>query len=102
MERQAGMTTIRTAVAGDFESVQMGGDAPDARLRRKIDAQEVIVAEAEGAVVGFLYLEYLWSHIPFIANIRVQPARQRQGVGRALLAHVEKEMRRQGCPFLYS
>ncbi|MEI2692989.1 MAG: GNAT family N-acetyltransferase [Anaerolineae bacterium] len=69
---------------------------------RKIEAQEILVAEANGALVGYLRLEFLWSLVPYIALIHVLPEYQRQGAGHALLAFLEDRLRRQGHTVLYS
>lgn len=71
-------------------------------LRRKIEWHEVAVAAIDDSLVGFLYLDYLWSTIPFIATIWVLEAHRQHGAGRALLQFVEMDARAQGQNMLYS
>lgn len=67
--------------------------APAAMIRRKIGFEEILVAEIEGQLVGYLRLEYLWSKIPYIALIFVVENQQKQGLGRALVSWVEEYLR---------
>ena len=60
------------------------------------DAPIVFVAENEGGVVGFLELDFrkyapgcAASPVPFIEGWYVEPALQRRGIGRALVAAAE-------------
>jgi GNAT superfamily N-acetyltransferase len=52
--------------------------------------------------MGYVRWEFLWSLVPYVALIRVLPAHRRQGVGRALVAFLEKRLRSQGHTTLYS
>ena len=71
-------------------------------VRRKIEWLEVIVAELNGDLVGYLRLEYLWSRVPYIALIHVSPEHRRQGIGKALLSYAEEFLRERGHEVLYS
>ena len=93
---------IRFATVHDLEFVSTDGYVPQETVRRKIQYQEVVVAESEGTPVGYMRLEYLWSTVPDIALIKVLPAYQHQGFGKALLGFVEKHTRSQGNAWLYS
>ena len=95
--------TIHLAAQADLDFVrQIDRHIPVEVAARKIEAQEILIAEANGALVGYLRLEFLWSLVPYIALIRVLPEYQRQGAGRALLAFLEDRLRRQGHTVLYS
>lgn len=94
------MPSLRFATLADLTFVQT--DLPLAVVERKLAAQEILLAEVENAPVGFLRLEFLWSHIPYIALIRVVPEYQRQGVGKALLAFLEHHLQQHGHTLLYS
>jgi GNAT superfamily N-acetyltransferase len=94
---------IRLAAQAELDFVrQIDRHIPVEVAARKIEAQEILVAEANDALVGYLRLEFLWSLVPYIALIRVLPEYQHQGVGRALLAFLEGCLRRQGHTVLYS
>src|SRR5262249_35071271 len=63
----------------------------------------VVVAEVGGRAVGFLELDYrkyapgcTSSPVPFIEGWYVEPAHQRQGIGRALVAAAEDRARAEG------
>ena len=63
----------------------------------------VLVAEADGQLVGFLELDYRKyapgcrsSPVPFIEGWFVEPAWQRQGIGRALVEAAEARARAMG------
>jgi len=59
----------------DYEAVARGGDA--------------WVADEGGEIAGLLVLEAHGDHL-LIENVAVEPARQGQGIGRALLAFAEE------------
>lgn len=97
-----GKISIRFATPADLDFVQQGQHLPTAIVQRKIEWQEIIVAEINRGLVGYLRLEYLWSVIPYIGLIRVLPEYQRQGVGKTLLSYVEEFLRGRGYKALYS
>jgi len=41
-------------------------------IQRKIELQEIFLAELEGRIVGYLRLEALWSVVPYIGVIFVK------------------------------
>jgi ribosomal protein S18 acetylase RimI-like enzyme len=67
---------------------------------------DVIVAELEGAAAGFALLIYdlpdeiTLTEQAFIAYMAVEPAWQRRGIGRMLLASIETAARKRGLPYL--
>lgn len=82
-------TRIRAAAPPDVCFVGQDGYLPAEEVRRKIERREVFVATRDSAPVGYLRLEYPWSRVPCIALVWVLPRHRRQGIGRALLRHVE-------------
>jgi len=94
--------TVRLARLEDLRFVTSDGHAASDVVRRKITHGEVFVAERGGEQLGYLRLEYLWSRLPYIAMIQVAPPHRRQGVGRALLAHLAGALVEQGHAILYS
>jgi ribosomal protein S18 acetylase RimI-like enzyme len=93
---------VRFATPADLDFVQQDHYVPADVVSRKIPWQEVVVAECEGRLAGYLRLEYLWSQIPYIALIRVMPQHQRRGVGKAMLRFVEEHLKGKGHRALYS
>jgi ribosomal protein S18 acetylase RimI-like enzyme len=94
--------TVRLARLEDLRFVTSDGHAASDVVRRKISHGEVFVAERDGEPLGYLRLEYLWSRLPYIAMIQVASPHRRQGVGRALLAHLARALVKQGHAILYS
>ena len=93
---------VRFASLSDLDFVAQDHYIPADVVRRKIDDQEVVVALRNDAPVGHIRLEYLWSLVPYLALIYVQPDHRRQGVGRAMLRYLESFLRHQGYETLYS
>lgn len=93
---------IRFAKQSDFDFLNSNVYISDKILNRKIEWQEIIVAEKDEVLLGFLQLEYLWSLVPYIALIRVLPEYQQQGVGRKLLGFTEAFLLENGHKEIYS
>ena len=96
------MIEVRYADRQDLEFASQDGYVPAPAVLRKIENREVVVAEREGVRVGYARIEYLWSRLPYLALIRVMPDSRRQGVGRALLGYLEKELHEAGHDILLS
>jgi len=74
----------------------------EAVLDHKMHNKEIVVAELDGQIVGYLRLEYLWSKIPYIALIRVDQSHRSKGCSRAILNFVEQQLIKQGYKLLLS
>jgi ribosomal protein S18 acetylase RimI-like enzyme len=73
--------------------------APDAIIARKRARRDGLfwVATRGGHVAGAVMAG--WDgHRGWIYHLAVDPAERRRGIGRALLAAAERELRRRGCP----
>ena len=94
---------VRFARPDDLEwCVQLDKHVGPAVIQRKIEQEEILIAEAGGEPVGYLRLEYLWSLVPYIALIWVLPEHRRKGVGRAILGYLEEFLREEGYRVLLS
>lgn len=93
---------VRYAEIADIDFVGQDGYLAAEILRRKIEAHEIFLAEQNERAVGYLRLEHLWSNVPYIALIQVLEPFRLRGIGRALLFHVEKVLRKNGHAKLYS
>jgi ribosomal protein S18 acetylase RimI-like enzyme len=93
---------VRFAFQADLDFVTQDHCIPADVVRRKIDDQEVVVAQRNDHLVGYIRLEYLWSLTPYLALIHVRPDHRRQGVGRAMLQYLETFLVRKGHQALYS
>lgn len=93
---------VRPAEGKDLPFVSQDGYVDPTLVERKIGQNEVFVAELDGEPVGYLRIEYLWSVQPYISLIHVLEPQRRRGVGRALLAHVERILKEAGRSTLFS
>ena len=94
--------TVRWATLADLDFVHQDHYIPVEVVRRKVEWQEVLVAEWNDQPVGYIRIEYLWSIVPYIALIHVLPEHRRRGVGKALLHYLEAFLREKGRQALYS
>lgn len=106
------MTAVRPAVAGDIPGLLAIEDEfrasgtpnwflmDDAWFGRKIDREELLVAEDDG-IVGYLMWTKIWK-MPWIEFVRVLMDRRRQGVGRSLVRDLEDRLRAAGGWLLVS
>lgn len=94
--------SVRFAVLSDLDFVSRDRFIPQEVVARKIELAEVIVAEKDGQLAGYLRLEYLWSLVPYVALIWVTPERRKQGIGRAMIAFAGEFLRQDGHDALYS
>ena len=93
---------VRFANLKDLEFVSQDQFIPVEVVARKIEWREVIIAEVDGKPVGYLRLEYLWSIVPYIALITVDPAHRQMGVGRAMLDFTLGYLSENNHEWLYS
>lgn len=93
---------VRFATLDDLDFVALDHYIPTEVVRRKIEQQEVVVAERQGSPVGYARLEYLWSTVPYVALIWVLPEHRRQGAGKAMLRFMEDYLRENGHQHLFS
>ena len=74
---------------------------PRADIERKLSEQPelFLVGEAEGAIEATAMAGFD-GHRGWVHYLAVDPARQRQGFGRAIMAEVERLLVERGCPKL--
>jgi N-acetylglutamate synthase-like GNAT family acetyltransferase len=94
--------TVRFATLDDLHFVSQDQYIPVDIVKRKIEWQEVIIAEINGDPVGYLRIEYLWSAMPYIALVRVLAEHRGKGVGKTMLRYTEDHLREKGHEELYS
>jgi len=106
------MTEVRPAVTADIvgllaveDEFRLAGTPEwflmdDAWFQRKIDRDELLIAEDDG-IVGYLMWTSLW-RLPWIEFARVLADRRREGVGRALVRELEDRLRADGGWMLLS
>lgn len=76
-------------------------DDPE-RCRRSIENDEILLAEVEDVVIGYIRWEFLWLAQPLLDDIRVQSEHRGQGVGRAMLRFLAAHLRSDGYDSLVS
>ena len=69
----------------------------DIARKLKVNPEWFLVAEVDGRIVGAVMAGYE-GHRGWINYLAVEPARQRGGLGRALMAEAEQRLRAVGCP----
>ena len=98
---------VRLASKADVEWCVKTATFDSNRFAEQISGiNEVIVAELQGELVGMLHLCFLWpghdGGTAFISLINVLREHQRKGVGKAMLAFVEDDLRCRGHRILLS
>ncbi len=69
----------------------------DIRRKLRVNPEWFLVGERDGRIVGTVMAGYE-GHRGWINYLAVEPAAQRRGLGRALMAEAERLLRAAGCP----
>ena len=95
--RFAELKDLDFCIESDFKHVDAyrGRAFMEKYLKRKIESKDVIVAEAEGKLVGYLRLRYLGLIVPSLGIIGVSEEYQRKGVGTAMIRFLEENLVKQ-------
>lgn len=96
------MIAIYFASSEDLHFIKGKSPLTDSLLNYKLNNNEIIIASQNDQKVGFLILDYLWEHIPFISFIKVLKAEQRKGIGKEILNFLESYLKNQGQLILFS
>ena len=59
-------------------------------FNRKLKYKEILIAKIDEKRAGILISEYLWSHIPFIAQIWINVDFRKIGIGKSMLNYFEQ------------
>jgi ribosomal protein S18 acetylase RimI-like enzyme len=94
-DREAIESLVRAAYGGYVERIGRRPAPMDADYAALIAAGHVTVLERDGAVAGAIVLVPMEGHL-LVENVAVDPAAQRGGLGRRLMAHAEEEARALG------
>ena len=93
---------VRRALPSDVDIASRDGQLSREQVAALVESGRVYVATRGGERVGYARLEYLWSKIPYLALIFVLEEHRRRGVGRTLLAAIERDAGAEGHTWLYS
>lgn len=69
----------------------------DIARKRRVQREFFLVGMVDGAIAGSVMAGYE-GHRGWINYLAVDPARRRQGMGRALMVEAERRLRELGCP----
>jgi len=91
------MVRIRFALADDWDFWHgLDGRLSRELFLRKAAAGECYVAEGDGAPAGLLRWNRFWDEVPFCTLLYIDDAWRGRGLGRALVARWEADMRALG------
>jgi len=91
------MPTIRFATPSDWPFWQtMDTRIPHALFLRKVEAGECYIVELSGTPAGLLRWNRFWDEVPFCTLLYIAGDLRAQGLGRALVARWEEDMRALG------
>lgn len=94
---------IRFAEEKDFNScVELDLHKNVNIIKNKIHMKEVIVAEHNNKIIGFLKIEYIWTHLPFISYIVIKKDYRANGIGKSMLSFLENYLKNNGQNTLLS
>jgi GNAT superfamily N-acetyltransferase len=90
---------VQRAYGHYVERIGMRPGPMDDDYEAAVRGRRAWVADVEGEVAGVLVLEAHEDHL-LVENVAVEPGRQGQGIGRALLAFAEQHAANLGLPEL--
>jgi len=95
--------TVRLAQEADIPALGQLDPWPKEHVwRQKIAAGEVVVLELEGNVIGLIRYAVLWTTVPFMGLIELEPAHRGKGYSRVMLSFLKDHLRAQGYVALLS
>lgn len=96
---------VEVRLGGDSDvrwCAEMEPEVPEDLVTSAVSAKDVVVAERDGDLLGYLRLEWFWSRIPYIAMIRVKESFRGAGIGKQMLAFLEQRLIEDGHAFVLS
>ena len=63
-------------------------------INKKISDKEIIIAQTESEIIGWLRFGYFWDNTPFVNMLFIEADHRRKGVGKKLLLYWEAEMKK--------
>ena len=97
--------SVRFSRLGDARKIHLipiEKDLPLNSIKYDILSKQTIIATFYNKVVGILRFEYLWKSQPFMNLIYVEESYRNNGVGKKLLAYLEKYLKKKGFRYLFS
>lgn len=88
MRVREGTSEDEEAIAS-FDHIARSDATRAAFVERVLRSETCIVAELQGAVVGYAVLEYTFFEFGFVSMLYVAEAARRRGIGRTLMREIE-------------
>ena len=76
---------VNFVVQKDEPFLRKNAQSTDELFDRKLKYSEILIAKIENKPVGFLIFDYLWTDVPFIAQIWIFTDNRKIGIGNGLL-----------------
>ncbi|MFN2303662.1 MAG: GNAT family N-acetyltransferase, partial [Anaerolineales bacterium] len=93
---------VRLAEQADCEFVGQDGVLTQEMVLGKIQRGEIFLLLVAGQPAGYLWIEFLWSLVPYISLIMIREIHRKKGYSHVLLSHVKAHLRAKGYNVLYS
>ncbi len=90
------------AAKQDVQFLSENTDLTGELLNRKLQYKEILIAKVNEESVGLLIFEYIWSCIPFIAQIWILADFRKNGIGKSLLNYIEQYLNKNNHTILLS
>jgi GNAT superfamily N-acetyltransferase len=88
---------IRYAAAGDRSGwFRLDRHLPESGFEEKVRNRQGYVLTEDGRVIGVLRFNLFWDSVPFCTLLFIDAAYRKQGYGRRLMEHWERDMQSQG------
>lgn len=94
---------VRFAIEKDIEAcISFDHSKKRGIISNKIEMKEIIVAEYDAAIIGYLKIEYIWSILPYISLIYIKKEFRGNGIGTKMLKFLESFLLSKGYRLLLS
>jgi N-acetylglutamate synthase-like GNAT family acetyltransferase len=95
--------TVRLAREADIPALQRLDRWPREHVwRHKIAGGEVLVLELDARIIGLVRYELLWTTVPLMSLIEIEPEQRGKGYSRLLLEFLKTQLRAEGRVALLS
>ena len=83
---------VNFVVQQDEPFLRKNAQSTDELFDRKLKYSEILIAKIDNKPVGFLIFDYLWTDVPFIAQIWIFTDNRKIGIGNGLLNYFEQHL----------
>lgn len=94
---------VRFAQPQDYPRVcELDREPGETVTRQLIADRRYVIAEQDGRVIGLIRVEHIWTVVPYMGLIWIEPDYRKRGLSRRLLGFLCDHLRRQGHKTLFS